>query len=70
MPGFFLGIDPLSTGEYGKGGRGGGIKHSFVNYCMNLLFIPRVYLWLLVKASIPCLISTACPSDICYFCDL
>ncbi|OUP31032.1 hypothetical protein B5F26_25210, partial [Escherichia coli] len=21
MPGFFLGIDPLSTGEYGKGGR-------------------------------------------------
>ncbi|EKK78478.1 hypothetical protein EC880221_1531, partial [Escherichia coli 88.0221] len=22
MPGFFLGIDPLSTGEYGKGGGG------------------------------------------------
>ncbi|OOK06102.1 hypothetical protein BMT69_24960, partial [Escherichia coli] len=37
---------------------------------MNLLCRPRVYLWLLVKASIPCLISTACPSDICYFCDL
>ncbi|QCJ12903.1 hypothetical protein FA026_08895 [Escherichia coli] len=70
MPGFFLGIDPLSTGEYGKGGGGGGRKQSYVNSGMNLLCRPRVYLWLLVKASIPCLISTACPSDICYFCDL
>ncbi|PKJ27178.1 hypothetical protein CXF13_17855, partial [Escherichia coli] len=55
---------------YGKGGRGGGRKQSYVNSGMNLLCRPRVYLWLLVKASIPCLISTACPSDICYFCDL
>ncbi|EFG2114542.1 hypothetical protein DKN91_26555, partial [Escherichia coli] len=45
-------------------------KQSYVNSGMNLLCRPRVYLWLLVKASIPCLISTACPSDICYFCDL
>ncbi|OUK56175.1 hypothetical protein BZL33_02860 [Escherichia coli] len=44
--------------------------NGYVNSGMNLLCRPRVYLWLLVKASIPCLISTACPSDICYFCDL
>ncbi len=25
----------------------------------------RIYLWLLVKAGIPCLLSTECPSDIC-----
>ncbi|KXM41005.1 hypothetical protein AUS28_02505 [Escherichia coli] len=53
-----------------SGGGGGGRKQSYVNSGMNLLCRPRVYLWLLVKASIPCLISTACPSDICYFCDL